>query len=202
MAVTLRERQLRLREDAILEAALGLFVERGYAGATMDELAARLGTSKRTLYQHFPSKEDVAVSLIVRAMRLALEALDAGGPEVPAIDRIAALLRAGIERRQELRAVLIMPLPVGVRDHPRYRAQLAQVRDRLAAVVAEAQAAGDVDPALSAPVVGALLQGIVRERHDDVLRSGLATVDELRDTILAVVLRGLRPGRAPPAAAP
>jgi AcrR family transcriptional regulator len=198
MTTTLRERQLRLREDAILEAALELFVERGYAGATMDELAARLGTSKRTLYQHFASKDEVAVSLVVRAMRLALEALDAGGPDVPAIDRIAALLRAGVGRRQELRAVLIQPLPAPVRDHPRYRAQLAEVRERLNAVVAEAQAAGDVDRALSPPVVGALLQGIVRERYDDVLRAGLATVDELRDTIVAVVLRGLRPPRAPP----
>src|SRR5205823_3430702 len=71
--VTLRERQLRLRGDAILDAALDLFVERGYPDATMDELAARLGTSKRTLYQHFPSKEELAVNLVVRAMRLALE---------------------------------------------------------------------------------------------------------------------------------
>jgi AcrR family transcriptional regulator len=162
--MTLRERQLRLPEDAILEAAVDLFLERGYPGATMDELAARLGTSKRTLYQHFPSKEDLAVSLIVRAMRLAVEALDEGGPGVPAIDRIAALLRAGIGRRQELRAVLTLPPPGNVQDHPRYRAQQRQVR----------------------------------ERYEDVLRSGLTTVDELRDTILAVVLRGLRPGPAPP----
>jgi hypothetical protein len=47
-------------------------------------------------------------------------------------------------------------------------------------------------------VVAALLLGLVRERYEDVLRSGLTTVDELRDTIVAVVLRGLRPGAAPP----
>jgi AcrR family transcriptional regulator len=196
--MTLRERQLRAREDVILDAARELFAERGYPGATMDELAARLGTSKRTLYQHFSSKDDLAVSLIVRAMQLALQALDAGGPGVPAIDRIAALLRAGVGRRQELRAVLTLPFPGNVQDHPRYRAQQRQVRERLTAVVADAQAAGDVDPALPTPVVVALLQGLVRERYEDILRSGLATFDELRDTILAVVLRGLRPGPAPP----
>jgi len=198
--MTLRERQLRLREDAILEAALDLFVERGFAGATMDELAARLGTSKRTLYQHFPTKDDLAVSLIVRAMRLAIEALDEGGPGVPAIDRIAALLRAGIGRRQELRAVLTLQLPRNVQSHPRYRAQQRQVGERLTAVIADAQAAGDVDRALPAPVLVALLQGVVRERYEDVLRSSQTTIDELRDTIVAVVLRGLRPEPAPPVA--
>src|SRR5947209_1744957 len=131
-------------------------------------------------------------------MRLALEALDEGGPGVPAIDRIAALLRAGISRRQELRAALTLPLPGNVQDHPRYRAQQRQARERLTAVVADAQAAGDVDPSLPAPVVVALVQGLVRERYEDVLRSGQATVDELRDTILAVVLRGLRSGPGPP----
>jgi TetR/AcrR family fatty acid metabolism transcriptional regulator len=196
--VTLRERQLRLREDAILDAALDLFVERGYLNATMDELAARLGTSKRTLYQHFPGKEELAASLVVRAMRLTIEAFDAGGAAVSAIDRIVGLLRAGIERRQHLRAVLMSPLPGSVQSHPEYRARLREVRDRLTAVVIDAQAAGDIDPSLPAPVVAALLLGLVRERYDDVLRSGLATVDELRDTILAIVLRGLRPGPAPP----
>jgi AcrR family transcriptional regulator len=187
---------MRLRGDAILDAALELFAELGYADATMDELAARLGTSKRTLYQHFASKDELAVSLVVRAMRLALEALDAGGPWVRAVDRIAALLRAGIERRQELGAA-VMLLPGPLREHPRYRAQLVEARARLTAVVVEAQAAGDVDPALSPPVVAALLMGLVRERYD-VLRSGGATVDELRDTILTLVLRGLRPGPVPP----
>ena len=44
------------RRDTIIEAAIQLFEEAGYEGASMSELARRLGGSKATLYGYFPSK--------------------------------------------------------------------------------------------------------------------------------------------------
>ncbi len=43
----------------MIEAALDLFVERGYAATKVDEVAARAGVSKGTLFLYFPSKEDL-----------------------------------------------------------------------------------------------------------------------------------------------
>lgn len=45
------------RTRAILDAALIVFAEAGYAGASMDTVAARAGITKPTLYQYFPSKD-------------------------------------------------------------------------------------------------------------------------------------------------
>lgn len=45
------------REQRILEAALKVFAETGYSGATMDAVAIEAGLSKPTLYQYFQSKE-------------------------------------------------------------------------------------------------------------------------------------------------
>ncbi|HJR19775.1 MAG TPA: helix-turn-helix domain-containing protein [Actinomycetota bacterium] len=44
-------------KDAILEATLAIFRERGYEGTTIPAIAERLGVSQGTLYNYFPSKE-------------------------------------------------------------------------------------------------------------------------------------------------
>ena len=47
------------RRQAILEVARQIFFDRGYAAASMSEIAARLGGSKGTLYNYFRSKEEL-----------------------------------------------------------------------------------------------------------------------------------------------
>ena len=58
-------RDTRIR---ILDAALDLFVEHGFAGATLQQIADRLGFTKAALYYHFKSKDDLLAALITPAM--------------------------------------------------------------------------------------------------------------------------------------
>ncbi|WP_062153276.1 TetR/AcrR family transcriptional regulator [Beggiatoa leptomitoformis] len=53
------------KKQAIVDAAAALFLNKGYGNVSMDEIAAQAGVSKRTVYNHFPSKE-VLFSEIVR----------------------------------------------------------------------------------------------------------------------------------------
>lgn len=53
------------RRLAILEAAKSVFLERGYAGASMAQVSARLGGSKQTLYSYFASKEDLFIAVML-----------------------------------------------------------------------------------------------------------------------------------------
>ncbi len=55
-------RQARRRQ--LLEAALEIFVARGYHAAAMDEIAERAGVSKPVLYQHFPGKQELYLALL------------------------------------------------------------------------------------------------------------------------------------------
>src|SRR4051812_25500036 len=48
----------------ILDAALDLFVERGFDKASLREVADRVGVTKAALYYYFPSKEDLLVALL------------------------------------------------------------------------------------------------------------------------------------------
>lgn len=55
------------RRAAILAAAKVVFEEVGFALATMDEIAARVGGSKATLYRYFESKDALFQELLRRA---------------------------------------------------------------------------------------------------------------------------------------
>jgi AcrR family transcriptional regulator len=52
-------RRSEARPAEILDAALDLFVEKGFAATRMEEIARRAGVTKGTVYLYYPSKEDV-----------------------------------------------------------------------------------------------------------------------------------------------
>ena len=54
-----RERRKEARPGELLAAALDLFVEKGFSATRVDEVAARAGVSKGTLFLYFPSKVDL-----------------------------------------------------------------------------------------------------------------------------------------------
>ncbi|MGH7002480.1 MAG: TetR/AcrR family transcriptional regulator [Alphaproteobacteria bacterium] len=58
------QRRKDARPAEILTAALDIFAERGYAAAKLDEVAARAGVSKGTLYLYFESKEELFRSMV------------------------------------------------------------------------------------------------------------------------------------------
>ena len=61
-----RQRRKHARPQELLDAALELFVQNGYAATHSDEVARRAGVSKGTLYLYFPSKEEL-FKAVVRA---------------------------------------------------------------------------------------------------------------------------------------
>ena len=67
---------------------------------TMDELAAQVGITKVTLYQHFPSKEALAAGIAVDQMQSVEATLrpiyEADGP---ALERLTAVLRHSLEQQ-------------------------------------------------------------------------------------------------------
>lgn len=74
---TLKERQRQEREALILQAAEEVLTEKGYHEMSMDEIAARVGIAKGTVYLHFASKEDLVSALFERDMQKFQELLEA-----------------------------------------------------------------------------------------------------------------------------
>jgi TetR/AcrR family transcriptional regulator len=59
-----RQRRKGARPQELLDAALTLFVERGFAATRCEDVAARAGVSKGTLYLYYPSKEELLKEVI------------------------------------------------------------------------------------------------------------------------------------------
>lgn len=73
-----RQRRKEARPQELLDAALELFVEKGFAATRSEEVAARAGVAKGTLYLYYPSKED----LLKAVVRENLSALIAEGQTI------------------------------------------------------------------------------------------------------------------------
>jgi AcrR family transcriptional regulator len=73
-----RQRRKEARPQELLDAALALFVEKGFAATRTEEVAHRAGVSKGTLYLYYPSKEELFKAVV----RQNLSALIARGQEL------------------------------------------------------------------------------------------------------------------------
>lgn len=93
-----REQQRQEVRQAILDAAAALFVEQGYHGFSLRQVAERIGYSATTIYHHFADKDDLLFTVADEGFtrfgaRLATAA--AGAPDP--LDRLAAIGRAYVE---------------------------------------------------------------------------------------------------------
>ncbi len=88
--------QIRNRE-AILEAALEVFSQHGFRGATVDMIATEAGLSKPNLLYYFPSKEAIHEALLSQLMDTWLDPLRALDPEGEPRDEILGYVHRKLE---------------------------------------------------------------------------------------------------------
>ena len=86
-------RRKEARPDEILAAALASFAERGFAATRLDDVAARAGISKGTLYLYFNGKEELFEAVVRAALVPNLERLEAlsatfDGPSAQLLERL------------------------------------------------------------------------------------------------------------------
>ena len=72
----IRDEVLALKRERILEEARGLFYERGYQGATLDAVAARLNVTKPFIYAYFENKAELLAEICQRGTRATLDAVE------------------------------------------------------------------------------------------------------------------------------
>jgi TetR/AcrR family transcriptional regulator len=144
--------QIRNRE-AILDAALEVFSQHGFRGATVDMIASQAGLSKPNLLYYFPSKEDIHVTLLSQLMDTWLDPLrelDATGDPVP---EILAYVRRKLEMSRDFPRESRLFANEIVQGAPRIGTSLStdlkSLVDEKARVIAAWSAAGriaDIDP--------------------------------------------------------
>lgn len=97
------KRSTHRRSVEIIEAAAKVFAERGYHGATTQDIADVLGIRQASLYYYFPSKEVALEVVCARSAEGFLTTAQAivAGPGTP-VERLSALIRSHISPILEL----------------------------------------------------------------------------------------------------
>lgn len=187
--------QGRERKRQLIDAAVTLFAERGYAATRVRDICDRAGVAKGLFYWYFPTKLDLFTEL-VRSMRQQLRRAqaDAMSPDADAVTRIhqgaVASVRFMAENATYFSLVDVERADPAIADA--LRAGSDVYLDDVTALVREAQAAGripDADPHLLAlGVLGAV------STFSNAWRSGRIqlSADELAEFVADWVARALR----------
>jgi TetR/AcrR family transcriptional regulator len=148
-----RSRIQRQNRETILEAALAVFSQHGFRGATLDMIAAQAGLSKPNLLYYFPSKEAIHVSLLSQLMDTWLAPLRALNPDGDPIAELRAYMRRKLELSRDYPRESRLFANEIIQGAPRIEHALATdlkaLVDEKSAVIRGWSAAGriaDVDP--------------------------------------------------------
>ena len=140
----LRQRRKEARPKELLDAALDLFVEKGFAATRSEEVASRAGVSKGTLYLYYPSKEELLKEVIrhnvVNQIAEGMEIVRAF--EGTSSELLAYVLRLWWQRVGETRASGILKLMMSeVRNFPEiaqfWVAEVTSPADRMIAEIVQ-----------------------------------------------------------------
>jgi AcrR family transcriptional regulator len=102
------------RRPLVLDAAMEVFLEHGFEGASMNAIAERAGVSKPVVYDCFANKGELFKALfrreesrVLREVAAALPLAAPNGPEVALLEGMTAFLRAVAERPQAYRTIVL-----------------------------------------------------------------------------------------------
>lgn len=102
------------RRPLVLDAAMEVFLEHGFEGASMNAIAERAGVSKPVVYDCFASKDELFKALfrreesrVLREVAAALPLAAPNGPEAALLEGMTAFLRAVAERPQAYRTIVL-----------------------------------------------------------------------------------------------
>jgi AcrR family transcriptional regulator len=151
-------------DERILEQVLNLLGSRGYAGLTLDELAARSGVAKTTVLRRWPSKAAVAAAGVER---LALQSVDV--PDFGTLHRdLHALMHGAVDTFVRGRGQFVPRLLREAGHHPEITDLLHAVlhtrRQAYRKVLARAIARGELDPSVDQELLIDMLIGPVWTR--------------------------------------
>jgi AcrR family transcriptional regulator len=197
-------REARLEEEArgrIVRAASALLFAHGYSGFTMERLADELGMSKKTLYQHFAGKEELALAVVdafFHEVQAGLNAILAEpGQDFPTqLRRVLTFMSSRIARIQRPVVLDVKRSAPRVWEHGQRRRRQIFV-NQFAAIIQRGVDTGMVRADLSPPLVVqamlALIEGLLTP--DAVEQLGVNPA-ELFQAVTTMVFEGILTGAA------
>jgi AcrR family transcriptional regulator len=180
--------------DAIVDVAVQVFLQRGYDGASLDQVAEAAGITKASIYYHAEGKE----ALLARGAGRALEALFAVLEEPAAkegreIDRLKYVMKRTIEITvKRLPEVALLLRVRGNTETERWILEQRRRFDRLVAtMVNKAQTKGEISVDIEPGLITRLLFGMLNSITEWYRPDGGLTVDDVVAAATRIAFKGL-----------
>ena len=156
--------------EAILQAAEEVLVDKGYAAATTNRIAARAGVSIGSLYQYFSGKDAVFSELLTRHHRerqvvidkLRAELKDPGRPLAPALTEFFGGMARLHGDKPRLDRALLEQLPHSHEREARHQEEMRAHTQEIEAVLRRRPEVRVADPAVAAHLVIQTLGSLTR----------------------------------------
>jgi AcrR family transcriptional regulator len=194
----LRERKKQQTREAIAETARSLFVERGFENVRVAEIARAADVSEKTVFNYFPTKEDLVFWRLEAFGAEILDALRERGPgesALAAFRRFVLTPRGLIDESDPAARELLLGITRMITSSPALVAREQQVflafTDSLARLLAGETGAqpGDIEPWVAANAMMGVHRALVRLSRERVLAG--ATPNELQAELTAAGERAL-----------
>ncbi len=159
----IRERKKRRTRQALRQAALRLFQERGFEATTIADITAAADVAPRTFFSYFQTKEDVVLdesSQRFDQLQQTLRQRPAGEPLLAAFRRAALQIAADMQTQSDQQQALARIVGNTPAIQARIRERMGQWEEQLAAMIAEERNAPLDD--LDSHVVAAALVSVLR----------------------------------------
>lgn len=191
----------RQREHDIVLAAANLIAQKGYANFSMDELADEVGVSKPTLYQHFNSKEDLGLKVLLETLGN-VDKIFQAPLEGRAIERLEETLRRLLHNRYVIfdstfSNAGIEQLFIQLRNHPALLKRRDEVIRHMSSLVEQAQKEGDIVQNISIMFIVRSFFAImtILSKHHWASEQEIAPPDisQAIEDVLRLALYGIRP---------
>jgi len=159
----LRERKKQRTRQALRQAAIELFLQRGFEATTIADITAAADVAPRTFFAYFQSKEDVVLDEGAESFARAQQTLKQRAPGEPlltAFRRAALQTAAGMQTQSEQERAIARIVRSSPALQARIRERMGQWEEQLAAMIAKERKADPDD--LESHVVAAALVGVLR----------------------------------------
>ncbi|MDR3689950.1 MAG: helix-turn-helix domain containing protein [Fimbriimonas sp.] len=188
---SIKERQRALREEAILDSAVKLISERGFASVTFEQIADEACVSKPTLYQHFRSKDEIAARLSIRCLCMARDRILAVPSDLPADERLRQTLRTVVEFRLDEKLSLYVDLAQKVlpirHDNLEIKAIEEELGGMLESMLVQAQEMGSVRRDLSVQFLRRILFSIFKDETYITPQAMMETANQFADEVFTLL---------------
>ena len=150
--MTAPQRLTDRKRAAIIQAAIAEFRANGFDITSMDKIAATAGVSKRTVYNHFPSKEELFAEILNQLWaRLTAEPETSYRPDLPLRDQMRRMLMAKLQMMSDDNFLDLARIAIAATIHSPERAQnmvarMGEREESLTLWIRAAQAAGRLKP--------------------------------------------------------